>query len=201
MRLLLTLACLFAANSASAGIVFLSNDAGGLGELIDETDLADLPATFAVPGISPSLNFTITAIGGNGAGRDVNSTATSLGVNSDGADDTDAFDATLGESITFRFDVDVDVTQLDFTTFENGETFEFAGQTIANGDLSNGTTDVYDFSTPLRLDAGVEYTMQATAGTIGIEGFNITAVPEPSGFAFIGLLATGLLRTRRRRRS
>jgi len=44
---------------------------------------------------------------------------------------------------------------------------------IENGDLSNGTTDVFDFATPLEILANTSFTLEATAGSIGIEGIHV----------------------------
>ena len=187
--------CLILIPSARADLVDFSNSSGTLGELIDGTGLGDLPPTFAVPGVTPNLNFTITGIAGSGAGRLANSNSDSFGVDSAGGamagDTSDQFDAALSESITFQFDMDIDVTRLNFRTFDAGETFEFAGQTIIFSDLTNQTTDIYDFAAPLRLSAGTEYVMEATAGSIGLEDFSFTAVPEPSALLLMSLLGVG----------
>ena len=184
---------------SQAAIVRLDSTSGGLGELIDDYTSPTPSSMIIVPGISPELNLTIIGFGPNGS---INSTQTSLGINAaGGGDDSDAFD--VGEFLTLRFDQDVTVSQLDFTTFQSGEMFEFAGFSISNGDLSNGTTDVFDFATPLAIAANTEFTMRATSGTIGIEAFDVhmTAVPEPTSIGFLtaaSVLVIGLRRKRSR---
>lgn len=187
--------------SASADIVFLDNS--GTGALLDEiaiTDLGTAAATVAVTEI-PGLNLTVVGINSDAptTSPDVNVTGTSLGINAGGDADTDAFESAFGQSVTFQFDQDVEISQLDFTTFTAGETFVFGGVTINNGDLSNGTTDVYDFSTPLAIAANTPFTLEATAGTIGIEAFDVTvAVPEPSTLAILGIgCLAGMTRRRK----
>ena len=183
---------------SSGALVRLDNTGSpGLGDNLDEIQFADTPQTVVVPEI-PGLSITVHSIGPDG---DLNSTATSLGINAAGTDDTDAFDSILGDVATFSFNQAVSITQLDFTTFTAGEVFDFAGAIINNGDLSNGTTDVYDFTVPLDIAANTQFSIQATSGTIGIEAMTLTAVaavPEPSSIALLGLggLAT-LLRRRR----
>jgi len=203
-----------------ADIIRLTTGSGDLGDLIDETNNADIAAnmaTFNIPGLnSPGLGtpitFSITAITGNDTGGiEVNGTATQLGINSDGPDTTgatDLFDADLGESFTFEFGglaagESISISQLDFRNFSAGEVFQFGSQTIANGDLSNGTTDIFDFATPLLAVNGDSITIGATSGSIGIEAFELTvnaAVPEPSSVMFLTAVGVGAIVRRLRRK-
>lgn len=151
--------------------------------------------TVSVPEIL-GLTITIHSLGPDGL---LNATGTSLGINGASDTDTDAFESAFGQFATFSFNQAVSITQLDFTSFDNtGEVFDFGGVVINNGDLSNGTTDVYDFVVPFEITANTQFTIQATSGTIGIEAMTLTAVPESSSIALLGLggLAT-LLRRRR----
>lgn len=219
----LCLSILFAActvGTAQAEIITFTN-AGGLGVLLDEIapdDIGNPAAT--VSGFSvdnPGLSLTVEAIGGRpGTGFDLNATASQFGVNSGGTgggDDTSLFDAEVTdatpgspyiESVTFSFGglgagETVLVNQVDFTTFTSGESFEFGSADI---EFSNLNSSVYDFPTPLSLASGESFTLTATAGSIGIEAFDITvsAVPEPGSLALLSLAGlTGLGLTRRRK--
>ena len=178
-----------------AEIIRLDNTGNpGTGDNLD--GMSTTPTTISVPEIS-GLEMTVTAILGTDTGIDLNSTSKSLGINSDNDSDTDAFEAAFEQGFTFHFNKDVSISQLDFTTFSSGETISFAGITIVNGDLSNGTTDVYDFSTPLKVDANTDITLQATAGTIGIEAMTLSVIPEPATMSLIGLAGLLTLVSRR----
>jgi len=155
-----------------------------------------------VPEIA-GLQMMIHAITGDGvlgsSGTRLNATSTSFGVNSgaSGVDKADRFDSAFSESVTFSFSQSVSISQLDFVGFDVGEQFSFGGQNITFSDLSNGSTDVITFSSPLVFAAGEQITISASSGTIGIEAMTMTAVPEPSTlalFAFSG----GFLFLRRR---
>jgi hypothetical protein len=173
----------------------LDNVGTSTGDLLDEVKAANVPVTISVAEIV-GLDLTVTAIAGSGT--DLNVTASSLGVNAgDAGDNTERFDALFGESTTWEFDKAVKISQLDFTAFESGDVFVFGGTNINNVDLSSGTTDIYDFSTPLSIAANTGFTLQATTGSVGIEGITLTVVPEPTLFALFALSCIGLLRPRR----
>lgn len=202
----LTLFCV-TSSAAEAAIIRLDNTPGGLGALLDETDIGDLgtPAAgpIGVPGIA-GLDITVIAIGDDENtldNEDVNSTASSLGVNAtNGTDDADAFDAAFSEFATFRFNSTVAVSSLDFTSFTAGEVFEFAGSSITEGDLTDGVGKVITFASPLIIQADTDFTMRALVGTIGIEAFNIAVVPEPSSCGLLSLGGLALFGHHRRRR-
>lgn len=187
------------AGFSQAATISLTNSTGGLGALLDEFPVDNVGNSLAVPEI-PGLNIMVVAIASDGTGSgtlDLNSTAGSFGINSLGTTDDDAssFDAALNETVTFSFDQDVEITQIDFLSFGSTETFNFAGQVINEGDLASS---VFTFSAPLEITAGTSFTLEATAGTIGIESIEVTVVPEPSSFALLGL--AGLVTMLRRRR-
>jgi len=199
LSVVLLLTFSFCVSSSDADVIFLDNTMV-TGDALDELDLDDLlTAAATVPTEIPGLSLTVEGIGSSADTFDLNSTGTSLGVNSDGDADTDAFEAAFAESVTFSFNQDVTISQLDFAGFAAGDVFEFAGVSITNGDLSNGTTDVFDFATPLALAAGQSFTLTATSGTVGIEGIHTTpAVPEPTSAVLLGLAGLGLCVRRRR---
>ncbi|CAA6677014.1 Unannotated [Lentimonas sp. CC4] len=198
-----TLAIIVLQTVHSQTIMGLDNRAGGIGILVDGIDVADLGTATATVSVPTFTGLTLTVVGLNSdtgsSDPTLNSTATSMGINATGDADTDAYEAVFNQSVTFKFNQDVEVYQLDFTTFDSGEVFNFAGTTITNSALSNGTLDTFDFSTPLLINANTNFTLQATAGTIGIEAFTISAVPEPGTYALLsGICALGFVMLRRR---
>ncbi|WFB35726.1 PEP-CTERM sorting domain-containing protein [Kiritimatiellota bacterium B12222] len=189
-KLLLGVAILSLSLCSYGEIILLDNTGSpGTGDNLD--GIETVPTTINMPEI-PGLQMTITAILGTDTGAELNSTSTSLGINSDNDTDTDAFEAAFGQGFSFSFNQDVSITQLDFTTFDSGEVFNFGGVTIENDDLSNKTTDIYDFSSPLLVSANSVISMSATTGTIGIEKMTLTAIPEPSIAALL-LIGMGFL--------
>lgn len=201
------LACL--QTTASATIIRLDNTGGGvngLGVLLDELQTSDIgtaTATVNVPGFA-GLTITLTGLATAvpSSAPILNSTGTSLGINASGDSNTERFESEFSQSATFQFNQAVEVSQLDFTAFESGDKFSFFGTTISNGDLSNGTTDIFDFSTPLTIAANTNFSLSATAGTVGIEALDIalaTAVPEPSHLVLITMLGISVVVGRRRR--
>lgn len=212
----LCLSILFAActvGTAQAEVIRFDTTAPGIGTLLDNTEPSEIPKTISeFSSFGTGLTLTVEAFAGRlGPDLEILANGTEFGVNSDGTDDDEAdrFDAALNESVTFSFGGSalsggqtVLVSQLDLTNFSAGETFQFGSVIINNGNLANGTTDVFDFSTPLSLASGESFTLRATAGSIGIEAFDITvsAVPEPGSLALLSLAGlTGLGLTRRRK--
>lgn len=195
-----------------AGIIRLDNSPGSLGALLDEISPADLGSPVAgpllIPGWEP-LAVEVIGVGSAVAGPRVNSTGTSLGINSVGSDAADRFDAALDEQLSLLFNADLQIDALDFRHFSGGEVFEFGGVTIRNQDLADGRTDLFVFPTPLRLGMASPLTMRAVSGSIGIEAMSVQrlipptnpspgnmAVPEPSTMASFALLGLGCLRKR-----
>jgi len=204
MKLLLTniaVATLGVTLSQAAIVRWDNVGTSGLGNNLDEVSV--VLTTVAVPEIS-GLQITVHTITGT-SGSDVtklNATQNSFGINSgltgDASEITDRFESSFGESVTLSFNRAVSITQLDLVHFDSGEAFDFAGVSISYAGLTSSVTDVYDFSTPLLLGANQQFTMSATSGSIGIEAMNITAVPEPSSFALLGLGVLSFTGFRRR---
>ncbi|TWU55202.1 hypothetical protein [Rubripirellula reticaptiva] len=151
----------------------------------------------------PGLELSIIEIADNNplAAPSVNANSGSFGVDRAGAvgttgDTTDRFDANLSESVTLSFNRAVTVSSLSFQSFVSGEGFEFAGQTIASG-------TEFIFTTPFALAANQSFKLEATSGSIGFVGMDVTvtAVPEPSAFGFASVAYAGVFIQRRRRRS
>lgn len=171
--------------------------------------IESVPVTASVVEIA-GLNITVSGIGGTGSGsNELNSLADSLGVDTSGVtlgegDDSDQFDSAFNESVTFQFDQAVVITELNFVGFEADETFVFGGTTINTIDLANNTTDIFNFVTPLSIPAFTDFSLAATAGTIGIEAITLTTesapvVPEPGSFSLLGLVGLIGLATKRRK--
>ncbi len=165
------------------------------GNLLDEVD--HIGITIHVVEIEGLL---ITARSG-GTGQVLNVTNTSLGINADGSDDTDAFED--GEWVVFAFNKAVRINQIDFNLFDAGENFTLAvegvdPQVIAFDDLSNKTSDQYDsaFLIPANTDMAL-----FTTGTsiIGLDAMDVTleTIPEPTVLGLVGLSGLGLLSVRR----
>lgn len=210
MKLHVFLSCsfvLFASLPKTADAFQIVFDNGGsgattLGDSIDN----ESSGTFSVPGIA-NLDFSINEVLSDSMNATVNANAPSFGVDRDGSigmtgDDTDQFDANLDESATFSFSQALSVTEIDFADFDDSESFEFGGVVISFDDLANNTTDVFIFDTPLFLAANEQFTLQATAGSIGLQSItvDISAVPEPTtlvGFSVMGMIVTLGRRKRR----
>ncbi len=189
--------------SVEAATIIFRNDANQLGLLLDELVPADIgqpQATVNVPGIS-GLTITVVSISGTGGTPKLNALADSFGVDVSGvtgaADDTDQFDAAIGEAVSFSFNRAVEITSLDLRGFEDTEVFSFGGQTITFANLDNQTTDVFTFSSPLAIAANTPFNISATTGVIGIESLQLNVIPEPSTALLGALGALALLRRRR----
>jgi hypothetical protein len=189
--------------SSQAATVRWDNVGTTLGDNLDEVSAT--PTTVSVPEIS-GLQITLHAITGTSGSQTtrLNATSDSFGINSgltsDDTEITDRFESAFNESATFSFNQAVVISQLDLVHFDSGEEFNFAGNTIQFTDLTNTTTDLYDFSTPLSLSAGQQFTMSTSSGSIGFEAMDVVAVPEPSSLALLGLgvLSLGVFRRRLR---
>jgi len=189
--------------SASAAIVTLtSSTPGNLGSVLDNQSTG----TFAVPEL-PGLNVTIVSISGDpstGTTLQLNTGSNDFGINSPTtgtADDIARFDSILNESVTLRFDRDVEITEIDFVGFsEATDVFNFAGVSFTMGNNVNGSSQVADLSSsPLTILANTDFVLEATSGRIGLQDFTAVAVPEPSSFAVLlvlGIMVSGLRRKR-----
>lgn len=196
-RLIAAIGCALAvAAAAQADMIVLEGvDAATVttGDLLDGTSI--LPATVAVAEIA---GLQLTARSG-GLDQVVNTTTSSLGINLDaGTDDTDAFD--VGEILFLSFSKPVRINQVDFNGFDAGESFALTADglpiSITYDDLANKSSDVYDLS--LELAAGTELSFAAGAGSvIGLDGIDITVIPEPATAGLLALGGIGLLAARR----
>lgn len=199
MKLLafLVVFCVFA-SPGYAGFVLLHN--GGAdsttGDNLNGITAGGAPSTVSVEEV-PGLMLTVSSIGPSSG--ILTSSANSLGIDSSLDSFADQFERVSAETMTFRFDKPVIVTELEFWDFDANEQFEFYTATIAFDDLGPGTGQ-YIFASPLEIPAnnGISIGLDG-AGGIGLRSINLTAVPEPSAACLLSVFA-GLATTLRRRR-
>lgn len=166
------------------------------------------PADFAVPNIF-GLELTVLNIfslpGDPNTQLNATEVANRFGIDTGGlaevdGDNASLFDAALSEILFFRFNQEVSVTQVAFSDFDAGEAFRFGGQTVVAGDLNS--SGVLDLSlNRIILPAGINTTVEATSGSIGLISFDVgaAAVPEPSHVVMlISFGAVWFLRRRHR---
>ncbi len=124
-----------------------------------------------------------------------------FGINSNLAgEDYRAFD--VGETMFVSFDRDIQINFLDLNLFADGEVFGMkVGDSdpivIAHRDLSNGTSDLYTFSTPLTVPSDTVVEFYSVSGSMGFDGIDLEVIPEPAVSGLIALSGIGVLIVRR----
>ena len=144
-------------------------------------------------------DLTLTATASSGV---FNSSLTAgFGINATpSGDNTTEFDtaSTAGaESMTFSFNMAVTLNTIDLNSFSAGDTgfFTYSGGTIPIA------TDPFPFIQTITIAANEQVTFGVTSGSFALQSITVTAVPEPSTYAMIGLgaaLLVGMQRFRRK---
>ena len=155
--------------------------------------------------------LTISVIGLTGTGTfNLNGGTSGLlgfGINSSGLDNAFDFDATFGESVTFAFNQDLFITEIDLnSTLAGGlgDAFEVGGVAITDADTPS--SDIFSFinaDSPdgLFVAAGDGVLLQATGGSVQLDSLTVQIappVPEPS--TAVLLVSLGMIGVARRRR-
>lgn len=208
-----SLLCLVFSVEASVVVFDLKDPTGSTGTA---GELLESNGTVTLSGLTVSVDVSSTL------GVDLPvffSGTSSAGVNSDGTGDT-AAEVDFGETLTFTFDFDTNVissvslTQLDLAGV--GPSSDDDARLTIDGNVTvletgvagfAGGSDTYTPPTPIALLPGTSMTFESTGGNgFGIETFTVSivaAIPEPTAFAFGGLVAScmaGLVVARHRNR-
>ena len=180
--------------------------------LDDEGDV--LTEAEIIAGAEPSVTLSLVGISSNDTGATVvNNGISGFAINSAGGlgdgDASTALDSGLEEQFTISFDSDIEITEIDFGVFADGELFQVGDTIFEDSDLSG--VDVADLSSapifvaantpilfaPLNTLSGGNSSIQLQDVTINVLPTS-TAIPEPS--SMLGLMGlAGLLAVKRRR--
>ena len=176
--------------------------------LADDGDV--LTEAEIIAGAEPSVTLSLVGISSNDTGAtSVSAGLSGFAINSAGGlpgDASTALDSGLEEQFTISFNSDIEITEIDFGVFGDGERFQVGDTIFEEGVLSG--VDVADLSAapifvaadtpilfaPLNTLSGGNSSIQLQDVTINV----LPAVPEPSSMlALMGL--AGLFAAKRRR--
>ena len=135
-----------------------------------------------------------------GSDQTINTTTSSLGINLDGgSDDTDAFD--VGEVLHLAFSKPVQMNLLDFNLFDAGESFtlrvgEESPMVISYDDLANKSSDTFIMNTGVPAYTDIQF-FTTGSNVVGLDGMDISVIPEPASAALVILGGLGMLMARR----
>jgi hypothetical protein len=174
-RILVAGAILWVAGCAEAQMIVLEGASGTLttGDLLDEAD--HIGRTTNVVEIS---GLQITARSG-GATQDVNVTAVSMGINSDGSgDDSDALEA--GEKLILSFNKDLRINRFDFNQVASGEVVNvfiegMDGLVLGHDELSNKSSDYLDTNIVVNANTEIEFYVTGSS-IVGLDGIDVTVL-------------------------
>ena len=192
-------------SSAEAQIITIDFEStGAVGAQLDGTPVGT--SVIATVAGAPELN--LTALGAaNDSDANLNGTTAGFGIDSPGADDSNGLEALLGETITFTFNQNVTLLDVEFENIDNNATstdsVSFGGVTILGTAL--GTGDTFTFATPLSFAANAPIVFSEITGDgVSLQFLTIEvtadspAIPEPSSAVLIALGLSGLSVLRRR---
>ena len=165
------------------------------------------PVVVPVTGNSAFPDLAITFVGATSPGADATFQffGTRSGITSGiGASDGQSGTFGNGESLSFFFSEDVEITVAEFGGFGADEEINFNGAPLDNPGNAN---ELEFFDPPLFIAAGSTLTIAGVEGSnVGISTIDFTpvagsttGVPEPSSAALLGLLSVGVVARRRRR--
>ena len=181
--------------------VLLDNQPETIADGLGPTVVQEALGTDAA-GLTLTLTGTTTAASGT-----FNSTGSTFGINSAGADDSQRLDGDLSETVFFAFNEDVEIIQIDFTSFGNDSEILLNGtELLTSGNVVNFDPGFFV------ITAGDTFSIEAisVAGTtgsdVGLEDITVNvlapadtgAIPEPSSLALLGLLGSVAAIRRRR---
>lgn len=111
--------------------------------------------------------------------QDINVTASSLGIDSDGsADDSDAFE--YGESMVVNFNKEISITRFDFNSFDEEDVFvltiDGVETKVSASDLSNKSRDYFDTNIVIPAFADVEFGVEGTNSVVGLDAIELNVV-------------------------
>ena len=196
---------------ASADIVDIgltSGDATG-GVINAANDLVTSNPTYDV--LEGGNGLTLT-LGGTADDPDAefNGTASAFGINTTGGgDDSDRIEDEFGETISFTFNQDIGLHEVDLENITNDEiiTVTIGGDTFSIDNANTSGGDVFDFG-DFAVSAGTAISFAVSSETNVSNGFgfqgivvHVDAVPEPGSLAIVGLGSLFFLGRRRRRQS
>jgi hypothetical protein len=127
-----------------------------------------------------------------------NQTGSAFGINAPGGSDaSDELDS--GEGFTFSFSQDVTITSISVSSFGSGNsgTLSFNGGSSIGSVTSTGLT-VINSSV---ISSGTTLRFESSSGAFSLDSIAVSAIPEPSAYAFLAGMGGLVLAASRRRRT